>query len=72
MNDLGLWVSMGAAALFYHYAKAHQVPPALYVMLSVGISVAIMLVRGPDWASIFVGQLMLVCAIVIYRKLRKK
>ncbi len=69
--DLGLWVSMGAAALFYHYALNHKVPPAVYVMLSVAVSVGVMLARGPDWASILVGQLILVCAIVVYRKARK-
>jgi hypothetical protein len=69
--DLGLWVSMGAAALFYHYAVHQKAPPALYVLLSVGVSAGVMLARGPDWASILVGQLILVCAIVVYRKARK-
>jgi hypothetical protein len=69
--NLGLWVSMGAAALFYHYAVHQKAPPALYVLPSIGISVGVMLLRGQDWASILVGQLILVCAILAYRKARK-
>ncbi|MFN5541471.1 MAG: hypothetical protein ACK45Y_06120 [Betaproteobacteria bacterium] len=46
--NLGLWVSMGAAALFYHYAVHQKAPPALYVLPSIGISVGVMLLRGQD------------------------
>ena len=69
--NLGLWIAMAGAALFFHYAGRHKAPTAIYVLLSVSISALAMVLSDSDWPSVLVGQLLLFAAIEIFRRIRK-
>ena len=69
--NLELWVAMGAAALFYHYANTRKAPTAVFVLASVAVSALMMLAVGQGVVAVLIGQVVLFAALFAYLKLRK-
>ena len=69
--DLTLWLAMGGAALFYHFATSHQATPALYMLMSVAVSVLVMLVFPREWLDILLGQGLLYLALTAYKRFKR-
>ena len=69
--NLELWVGMGAAALFYHFANTRKADTALFVLASVAVSVLMMLVVAQGVVGLLIGQVVLFAVLFAYLKLRK-
>ncbi len=69
--DFSLWLAMGAAAFFYHHALGRGKPPALFMLVSVAVSVLAMVVFPREWLAILLGQLLLFGAIFAYARFRR-
>ncbi len=66
--DLTLWLAMGGAAFFYHYAMNQGTKPALYMMTSVAVSVLVMVIFPHEWLVVLLGQAILYGVLTAYKK----
>ena len=64
--DPQLWIAMGAAALYYHYATSCKAPVQAYLLASVVVSIACMLVFRQGWIELLIGQTALFLSIKLY------
>ena len=69
--NLELWVAMGAAALFYHYANTRKAPTAVFVLASVAVSALMMLAVGQGVVAVPIGQVVLFAGLFTHLKFRK-
>jgi hypothetical protein len=66
--DPELWIAMGAAALFYHYANSRKGPTQIYLFASVVVSALCMLVFKQGWIGLLIGQATLFGAIKLVER----
>jgi hypothetical protein len=57
---------MGAAALYYHYATSRKAPVQAYLLASVVVSTACMLMFRQGWLELIIGQTALFMLIKFY------
>jgi len=69
--DPQLWIAMGAAALFYHYANSRKAPVQAYLLASIVVSVACILIFRQSWVELTIGQVALFLAIKLYERRNK-
>jgi hypothetical protein len=68
--DLTLWLAMGGAAFFYHFAASQKANPALFLLISVAISVLAMLLFPGEWIAVLLAQGLLFLALTTYQKFK--
>jgi hypothetical protein len=59
---------MGAAALYYHYATSRKAPVQAYLLASVLVSTACMLMFRQGWLELIIGQTVLFLLIKLYER----
>jgi hypothetical protein len=64
--DPQLWIAMGAAAFYYHYATSRKAPVQAYLLASVVVSTACMLMFRQGWLELIIGQTALFLSIKLY------
>ncbi len=69
--DISLWLAMGAAAFFYHHALGRGKPAALFMLISVAVSVLAMVLFPREWLAILLAQLLLFGEFGVYAKFRR-
>ena len=69
--DFSLWLAMGGAAFFYHFAASQGAVPALYMLTSVAVSVLVMIAFPREWIAILLSQVLLYLALLAYKKFKR-
>jgi hypothetical protein len=69
--DPQLWIAMGAAALYYHYATSRKASVQAYLLASVVVSTTCMLMFRQGWFELIIGQTALFLSIKLYERRNK-